>query len=334
MRTPHAFSKFVRILGRRKTLTRSLTEAEAEEAMSMILGGDALPEQIGAFLMLLRVKEESPEEIAGFVRAARARLTPPAATPRVDVDWSSYAGKKRQLPWFLLAALRLSGAGWRVMMHGGEGHTEGRLYTSAALRALGLSPDETLGAAALRLQRENFAYVKIDRLSPELDDMLGLKPILGLRSCVNSFARMLNPFGAPVMLQGVFHPAYMHLHRDAGRLLGQNTLAVFRGEGGEIERRPSKPCEVYSLHDGVYAETRWPARLDDPRQEPDEAMDPTRLAAVWRGEILNSYADAAVAGTMAIALHALGAANDVASAEAMADELWRTRDRTRLPAAA
>ena len=148
MREPHAFSKFVGILGRGKTLSRSLTEAEAEEAMGMILDGEALPEQIGALLMLLRLKEESPEEIAGFVRAARARLATTSPAPRVDIDWSSYAGKKRQLPWFLLAALRLASAGWRVMMQGGEGHTEGRLYTSQALRALGMAPDADLTAAA------------------------------------------------------------------------------------------------------------------------------------------------------------------------------------------
>lgn len=334
MREPHSFSRFVRILGRGKTLTRSLTETEAEEAMGVILDGNALPEQIGAFLMLLRVKEESPEEIAGFVRAARARLSLPTFVPKVDVDWSSYAGKKRQLPWFLLAALRLASAGWRVMMHGGERHTEGRLYTSAALGALGVSPDHDLVAASRRLERENFAYVTIDRLSPQLDDMLGLKPILGLRSPVNSFVRMLNPFAAPVMLQGVFHPAYMHLHRNAGRLLGQRTLAVLRGEGGEIERRPSKPCDVFSLNDGAYSETRWPARLDDPRQEADEGMDLARLGAVWRGEIVDAYADAAIEGTLAIALHALGVAVDVASAEAMADELWRSRDKRRLQTAA
>ncbi len=151
MREPHPFSAFVRILGRGKSLTRSLTEEEAEQAMGMILDGDVLPEQLGAFLMLLRMKEESPEEMAGFVRASRARLALPSPAPRVDLDWSSYAGKKRQLPWFLLAALRLAGAGWRVFMQGGEGHTPGRVYTSEALRALGLAPAERSrrrGAAA------------------------------------------------------------------------------------------------------------------------------------------------------------------------------------------
>ena len=267
-------------------------------------------------------------------RKARARLSLPNLVPNVDLDWSSYAGKKRQLPWFLLAALRLASAGWRLMMHGGEGHTEGRVYTSAALGALGLSADNDLVGAARRLERENFAYVTVDRISPQLDDMLGLKPILGLRSPVNSFARMLNPFAAPVMLQGVFHPAYMHLHRNAGRLLSQKTMAVFRGEGGEIERRPSKPCEVFALNDGAYSEIRWPVRLADPRKEADDTMDLGRLGAVWRGEIVDEYADATVTGTLAIALHALGAATDIASAEGMADELWRTRDKRRIEAAA
>lgn len=60
------------------------------------------PEQLGAFLMLLRIKEETPAEVAGFVRAAKRRFTLPEPKPVVDLDWSSYAGKRRQLPWFLL----------------------------------------------------------------------------------------------------------------------------------------------------------------------------------------------------------------------------------------
>ena len=196
MRAPHPFAPFVRILGRGKSLTRSLTEAEAEEAMAMILNGDALPEQIGAFLMLLRLKEESPEEIAGFVRAARQRMKIPADAPRVDLDWSSYAGKRRQLPWFLIAALTLAGSGYRVFMHGGEGHTEGRVYTSTALAALGLAVSKDLAAAAAALAEHRFAYATLESMSPELGDMMGLRPILGLRSPVHTFARMLNPFNA------------------------------------------------------------------------------------------------------------------------------------------
>jgi anthranilate phosphoribosyltransferase len=146
-REPHPFTRFLKILGRGNTLTRSLTIEEAEEAMAMILKGETLPEQLGAFLMLLRVKEESPDEIAGFVRAARATLTLPANAPHVDVDWSSYAGERRQLPWSILSAVILARNGWRVFMRGAEGHTAGRVYASDALSALGLPAAEDIASA-------------------------------------------------------------------------------------------------------------------------------------------------------------------------------------------
>ncbi len=334
MPSPHPFARFVQILGRGKSLSRALTMTEAREAMGMILRREVLPEQLGAFLMLLRVKEESPAEIAGFVRAARAAIPTPQRAVRVDVDWSSCAGKGRQLPWFILSALLLARNGWRVFMHGADAHTEGRIYTGAALRALGLFPSRTLDEAADRLAERNFAYLPIDALSPKIADMLELRPILGLRSPVHTFARMLNPFAAPCLLQGVFHPAYMALHRGAGVLLGQPRLAVFRGEGGEIERRPHKPCDVMSAIEGRIEDERWPPIMDDPRQPPDQSMDLARLGAVWRGEIDDAYGEAAIIGTLAMALKTLGAAETIAAAEASASTLWRTRNRSGLAAAA
>ncbi|MGY8961145.1 MAG: glycosyl transferase family protein, partial [Alphaproteobacteria bacterium] len=71
MTEPHPFAQYVRILGRGRIGSRSLTQAEAEASMGMILRGEALPEQIGAFMMLLRVKEETAAEIAGFATAVR-----------------------------------------------------------------------------------------------------------------------------------------------------------------------------------------------------------------------------------------------------------------------
>ena len=60
MTADHPFAAYVRILGRGRTLSRSLTIEEAEAAMAMILRGEVRPEQLGAFLMLLRLKEEAP----------------------------------------------------------------------------------------------------------------------------------------------------------------------------------------------------------------------------------------------------------------------------------
>jgi anthranilate phosphoribosyltransferase len=323
---PHPFARFVRLLGRGKTLTRALTFEEAEEAMAMILAGQVKPEQIGAFLMLLRVKEETGEEIAGFLRAARAAL-PPATGTRVDLDWPSYAGKKRQLPWFLLAALLLAQANWRVAMHGLDGHTEGRLYAGETLTRLGVPLAADWSEAREHLRAWNFAYLSLERVNSELGAMMALKPILGLRSPINTVARGLNPFRASASLQAVIHPSYVAVHRDAALRLGDARTWVFRGDGGENERRPNKACETLAIVDGAVEEIRWPP-MGDPRQAPDEAMDVERLVAVWRGA-RDDYGEGAVVGTVAIALHAMGVEPDPAAAEVHARRLWNARDRSR-----
>jgi anthranilate phosphoribosyltransferase len=334
MTEAHPFAQFVRILGRGKTLSRSLTMAEAEAAMAMILRGQVLPEQLGAFLMLLRVKEETPEEIAGFVRGARATFALPDPLPRVDLDWSSYAGKRRQLPWFLLAALALAQDGVHIFMHGTEGHTPGRLYTRATLEALGLPVAGSLEGAARQVEAEGFAYLPLECLSPRLYDIIQLRPILGLRSPVHTLSRMLNPLAAPYLLQGIFHPGYMAIHQGAARLLGQPHMAVFRGEGGEIERRPNKPCAVLTVEGGRPGSEDWPPLLPSSRQPHDEQMDLGRLVGFWRGETADDYASAAVTGTLAIALRTLERARDMDSAQALAESLWQARDRERLRLAA
>lgn len=321
--TPHPFARFIAILGRGRNLTRPLTVEEAEQAMELILAGAVLPEQLGAFLMLLRVKEESPEEIAGFVRAVRKTLP---NRQGADIDFSSYAGKKRQLPWFLLAAFALAQSGRKVFMHGFDGHTPGRLYTGEVLQALGVARAQNLAEAGAQLAQNNFAYLDLAAISPPLAKMMGFKPILGLRSPVHTIARMINPFGAPCLLQGIFHPNYMATHSGAAKILGERNMIVFRGEGGEIERRPGKPCETLGLRDGVPFEERWAPLMEEPRQLPDDAMEPTKLLAVWRGED-NAYAQAAITGTMALALKTSGAAPNQDKAQALAAQIWDARDR-------
>ena len=133
----HPFAQYVRILGKGKKGSRSFTQDEAYDSMSMILKGEVEDIQLGAFLMLLRVKEETPDELAGFVKAVKEQSDGPE-TLNVDLDWSSYAGKRRHLPWYIFSALLLADHGVRTFMHGASGHTANRLYTENILEALQL----------------------------------------------------------------------------------------------------------------------------------------------------------------------------------------------------
>lgn len=325
---PHPFARFVNILGRGKSKTRSLTRDEAREAMDMILAGSVLPEQLGAFLMLLRVKEETGEEIAGFVEALRAAFAKPASAPPVDLDWPSYAGKSRQLPWYLLAALALARSGRRVLMHGLDGHTAGRVYSGETLARLGVPVARDAEEAARHLQLANFAYLSLEKVSPQMAELIALRPILGLRSPVHTLVRAMNPFDAKASIQGVFHPGYMDIHRDAALILRHARTIVFRGDGGEGERRPNKPAQIVTIADGRASDVRWPATTEDASQAPDENMDIAQLSAVWTGASPDAYGEAAVIGTLALALHALGETDDPERAQALAENLWRERDRT------
>lgn len=321
----HPFAPYVRILGKGKQGSRALSREEACSAMTAILAGHATNAQIGAFLMLLRVKEESAEELAGFVEAARGHIDAPA-TVSVDLDWSSYAGKGRHLPWFLLAALALADRGLRVFMHGSSGHTAGRLYTEDALTALGIAPSQTWQEVETNLTVTRFAFMPLRTFCAPLQHLIDLRSELGLRSPVHSLVRLLNPLGARHSIQSIFHPPYGPRHQQAAANLGQANAAVFKGEGGEVERKPEANTTVYRICEGELSQMAWP-RLVAGRQSQPAGLDPEQLRAVWRGAAADAYGELAVVGTLAIVLELLGRAAQPEEAQWLAREWWNSRDR-------
>lgn len=324
--TEHPFAPYVRILGKGPNLSRALTTEETREAVGMILRGEVEPVQLGAFLCLLRVKTETPAEVAGFALAVRDQLTPPAGMPAIDLDWPSYAGKSRRLPLFLLSALLLAENGVSIVMHGVGGHTAGRLYSEEALAHLGVTAAKTLDEAARQVGERNFAYVPMGALHPRLPEIFELKRLLGLRSPLHTVARNLNPFDARVSLMSVFHPNYRAVHRDAATLMGMTELACFKGEGGEIERRPEKPCLVEGLRGGEPFEEEWAPTVSGSVPH-DLEMDAGRLVGLWRGTAEDPYARATVQATAAVALRQLGRAENMQAAETLAARMWRERRR-------
>ncbi len=321
----HPFAPYVRILGKGRSGSRSLSQDEAYDAMRQILAGQVEPVQLGAFLMLLRVKEETPAELAGFVQAAREWIAQqrPAGLS-VDLDWSSYAGKRKHYPWFLLAVRLLAQRGIRIFMHGASGHTINRLYTEAVLPALGLPICQSWEQVAPALDQHNMAYMSLDQLCPTLGDIIGLRNVLGLRSPVHTLARLLNPLDAPYVMQAIFHPAYRSSHQQAALLLGYQNNCVIKGEGGEIERNPDGSCLALRVVNGEAVSEEWPA-LFPLRHAAEEAFDLEHFLAVWRGDASHEYGEQAVIGTLAMTLRTLQKADSPNQAMIMAAEWWQAR---------
>ena len=140
--------------------------------------------QLGAFLMLLRVKEESIDELAGFVQATRDQLN--FKPLDVDLDWSSYAGKRKHYPWFLLAALTLAQHGYKIVMHGASGHTLNRVYTEQVLEYLDYPICHSEQDVRAHLAEQNFAYLPLEVISPVLSELISLRNVMGLRSPIHT----------------------------------------------------------------------------------------------------------------------------------------------------
>lgn len=315
----HPFAQFVRILGKGKRGARNLTREEARDAMGMLLDGKVEESKLGAFLMLLRHKEESAEEMAGFTEAVRARLQTPAIA--VDLDWPSYAGKKRHLPWFLLAAKALANSGLRILLHGGGAHTAGRLYSEQLLETLDIPLCRDWQQVEKAMDQQQLAFIPLGDWMPPLQHMIDLRNILGLRSPIHSLARILNPLNARCGLQSIFHPGYQAVHREASQLLG-DTAVVIKGEGGEIEINPDASSHLYGTANGVNWDEEWPALAAMRHVKPASLM-PEHLLACWQGEASDAYGQLAIISTMALALRGLGEPRDTAISRAEA--LWASR---------
>jgi anthranilate phosphoribosyltransferase len=306
-------SGYVAALGRGPGRSRPLTRGEAADAMALLLGGEADPMQVGAFLMLLRYRGEDAAEMAGLVDAARAAMT----VPRLDValDWPSYgAGKSRGAPWFLLAALALGQSGRKVFMHGSN-EFSGGMSVPTALAQLGGAPvglDEAGGALAA----QGFAYVPVAALSPVFAAHLGLRRLFGLRSPLNTVARLLNPANARASVDGVFHPPYIETHLATAELLGRARLLVLKGGGGEAERNPAKPVTV-QIWDRVAGRSGMslPALSSAPMPDPEP-----EIGAIWSGAARHAAIEARIVGTVALGLIALGEGGD-----AEAQMVWESR---------
>ena len=322
----HPFASHLRAIARGPTLGRPLEPDEAEDAMAMILDGRVEPVQLGAMLLVLRYRTETAGELAGFVRAARARLGMPSGLS-ADLDWPSYADRHKQLPYFLLAARLLRDQGVRILIHGISG--EGEATTPKALAALGVPVAGSADDALRQLDATGLAYLPLEAMLPELARLFELRPLLGLRSPVNSLARELNPAAAPAQIQGVFHPNYGPLHADTALMLGQPRAVVFKGGGGEGQRNPEKPCRTLVVGDGAIVDEVWPAITAEAHAWRKEPLDPARLRALWQGEWCAAGPEAAVTGTTALALRLLGRADTMADADTLARGLWEARRGTR-----
>ena len=320
------FSQFIKLIGKGKKAGVYLSQSQAHVAMSLALSGNIAAEQLGAFLMLLRMREESVEELAGFLTACRkANAAGVTQLGRIDLDMGCYAGKRRHLPWLVLAVLLLAQQGYKIFLHGTAEPESQRLYLDKVFQGLGWQTATSFDIAKSQLQNCGFCYMDLQAFNPQLHHLIQLRSLFGLRSCANTLARMLNPSNAKCSLHGVFHREFDQRHAQVAALLNDDNVACFRGDGGEVEVNPERDFLLHCFKQQKQAAVAFPQILPQWQIKPRE-LSHEQLEPVWTGAKSDEYGEAAVIGTVAVMLNLI---EDLSVEESLdkARTLWSSRDK-------
>lgn len=284
-----AFIPFIKAVGRGEKLKRDLTQDEAQEAMHLILTGQATPAQIGAFLVAQRVKGESPDEVVGFTQAARSLCH--RINPRVEglIDLGlPYDGKAKTLQLAPIAALVAAAAGQPALLHGDKGiPTKCGVGPAELLEALGVAIDLTPEAVERHVEEIGIGFLYTPRFAPAWRALTPVRRQFGLRTALNTVEKLINPANAPITVAGFFHMNYLQRMRGALQALNPQGWFV-QGPEGSIECPAGRATPVVSADPVGDTLTMDPVDLGfHGRDDIGAPLDRDRHAAVARQVLAN-----------------------------------------------
>jgi anthranilate phosphoribosyltransferase len=301
-----------------------LTSAEAETAFDIMMSGDATPSQMGGFLMALRVRGETVDEIIGAVRAMRAKMTRIEA-PEGAIDTCGTGGDAVGT-WNIStgAALVVAACGVPVAKHGNRGLSS-KSGAADVLAALGVNIEADMGLVRQALWEANICFMMAPRHHSAMRHVGPTRVELGTRTIFNLMGPLSNPAGARRQLTGVFSRAWIGPMAEVLGQLGSERAWVVHGSDGIDELTTTGPSSVAEWKDGkVTSFEVAPDEVGLPRATPadlkggDPATNALALNALLDGHP-GAYRDVVLYNSAAALLIA-GKAADLRAGVQMAAE--------------
>jgi anthranilate phosphoribosyltransferase len=262
----------------------------AAAALDEIMSGNASEIQIAAFLIALRCKGETVEELAGLARTMRARAARVEVNRSPMLDTAGTGGGRRTFNVSTTAALIAAGAGCTVAKHGNRSAT-GLSGSADVLEALGARIDLTPAAVAQCIEDIGFGFMFAPAHHQATRYVVPVRRELAVRTIFNFLGPLTNPAGATRQLIGVSDPHYLETMAGALALLDTEHALLVSGEDGVDELSISAPTTIvevtgeglsrYSMTpEDVGLERAAPELVPggDPRQNADTAR------AIFAGE--------------------------------------------------
>jgi anthranilate phosphoribosyltransferase len=228
---------------------RSLSEDEAAAVMRDIMSGEASAAQIGAFLVALRMKGETVDEITGMARVMRENaLSVPVAQAVVDTCGTG-GDASGTFNVSTAAAFVAAAAGVRVAKHGNRAMSSAS-GSADVLEALGAKIDLTPDQVARCIHELGIGFMFAQAFHPAMANVAGPRREIGIRTVFNVLGPLTNPAGAAHQLLGVAVPGLAPLLAEALGRLGASHVLVVHGHGGLDELSLSGPSTVFELAAG------------------------------------------------------------------------------------
>ena len=279
-------SQYIKEIGRGKDGARSLSRAQAADLMGQVLDGSVTDLEIGAFCLGMRIKGETPEEMAGFLDATQARLSLLPDNGLTTVVLPSYNGARKLPVLTPLLALLLAREGVPVLVHGSASE-DTRVSSEAVFAALGL---DAAKQAPTTLAAGEAAFAPTELLCPGLKRLLDVRRVVGLRNPAHSLVKLMNPCAGRALIVGSYtHPEYAASMADTFALTGAHAL-LLRGTEGEpvadARRRPQMDAFRNGQRELLQAAQDGPlTTLPDLPKTTDAASTADYIRAVLAGKL-------------------------------------------------
>ncbi len=228
---------------------RNLSQEETAAVLGEIMSGRASEIQIAAFLIALRTKGETVEEIAGLAQAMRSFATRVPVSRDDLLDTAGTGGGQRTFNVSTTAALIAAGAGCAVAKHGNRSAT-GLSGSADLLEALGARIDLTPEAVATCIDDVGFGFMFAPSHHQATRYVIPVRRELAVRTIFNFLGPLTNPAGATRQLIGVSDPAYLETMAGALARLGTRHALLVSSEDGLDELSISAPTTVVEVRGG------------------------------------------------------------------------------------
>ncbi|NBY05918.1 MAG: DNA-binding protein YbiB [Betaproteobacteria bacterium] len=238
-------SAYLKEIGRGKEGARALSRAQAADLMGQLLDNQLTDLEIGAFCLAMRIKGETPDEMAGFLDATTCRLTPldsPHQAPALVIP--SYNGSRKMPLLTPLLAMLMARHGFAVLVHGCSTEAQ-RVSSEQVFAAL----DWPVTANTATLVPGKVRYLRTYDLCPALQKLLDVRRTVGLRNPAHSMVKMINPLRGPALLVSSYtHPEYAISMSQTLSLVQAHALLLRSTEGEPVADPRRTPAMIAFVH--------------------------------------------------------------------------------------